>query len=288
MTGFGRGEAFAEDLHVAAEIKAVNNRYLEISTKFSPTLTDFELRSKEIIRGYIERGRIFLSMMDLSPQLKMETIKLNEDLAGALIQHLRNLSAHLNLPGEIGLKDLLPFAEQLQQNGFVHIPPELLDTAESALQNALKNLSNMRRAEGKALKTDLLQRLDKFEEDLAASQNLAQGNTAQRMNKLRERIKTLSGMQDLDPYRLEMEVVFLADKLDIAEEMVRLQSHCQQFRKMIETGSPCGRRLAFLIQEMNRELNTSSAKADLHEMSHLVVEMKEELERMREQAQNVE
>jgi len=288
MTGFGRGEAFAGDLHIAVEIKAVNNRYLEISTKFPPTLTEFELKTKEIIRGYIERGRIFLSVMDLSPRLKIEAIKLNEDLASALIEHLRDLSRRLKLEGEVGLKDLLPFAEHLQQNGLVEAPPEMLETAEKALQEALNNLSLMRKAEGKALKADLLERLEKFEKCLTESEALAEGNTAQRMSKLRDRIKTLLGMQELDPYRLEMEAVLLADRLDINEEIVRLKSHCRQFRKIIETGSPCGRRLNFLIQEMNRELNTSSAKADLHEMSHLVVEMKEELERMREQAQNVE
>ncbi len=288
MTGFGRGVARVDDLHIVAEVKAVNNRYLEVSTKFSPTLSEFELRAKEIIKKHIERGRIFLSMFDLSPRMKLEAIRMNGTMAKALLSHLRELSANLGFSEEITFRDLLPFAEQLQQNGFAEVPSQMEEVAVQALELAMERLTKMRRAEGKALKDDFIKRLGRIEDGLSRCEALVSGNSGQRLERLRERIQTLLGMQELDEYRLEMEAVILADRLDITEEMVRMKSHCQQFRKIIERGSPCGRRLGFLIQEMNRELNTSSAKADLPKLSHLVVDLKEELERMREQAQNVE
>lgn len=288
MTGFGRGEAIAEDLHVVAEIKAVNNRFLEISTKLSPTLTEFELRAKEIVRETIERGRIYLTVTDISPRTKMESIRLNETLTKNLFAHLKSLSERLGFVEDLSFKDMLIFAEQLQQNGYTEAPPMLTELAEKALRMSIDKLSEMRRAEGKALRTDFVERLDNFDDDLRKSAEMVDGNTSQRLEKLRMRLQSIMNMTELDPYRLEMEAVLLADRLDISEEMVRLKSHSEQFRKIILKGSPCGRRLNFLVQEMNRELNTAAAKADLHELSHLVVEMKEELERMREQAQNVE
>ncbi|MBC8277728.1 MAG: YicC family protein [FCB group bacterium] len=288
MTGFGRADAKANDLHVAAEVKTVNNRYLEISSKTSPTLTEFELRAKELTREYLDRGRVFMMVSDLSPRMKLEAIRLNEGMTRSLLAHLEELSKSLGFRDEITFQDLIPFAEQLHQNGFSGTTPELADLAEQALRTALENLTRMRRAEGKSLKEDFIMRLDSIEKGLAECEAMVAGNTDRRMEKLRDRIQTLLGMQELDTYRLEMEAVLMTDRLDITEEIVRMQSHCKQFRKIVNHGGPCGRRMGFLIQEMNRELNTASAKADLPELSHLVVEMKEELERMREQAQNVE
>ena len=288
MTGFGRADAKANDLHVVAEVKAVNNRYLEISSKTSPTLTEFDLRAKELSREYLDRGRIFMMVTDLSPRMKLEAIRLNEGMTRSLLTHLEELSGSLGFNEKITFQDIIPFAEQLHQNGFSETAPELASVAEQALKEALEKLTRMRRAEGKSLKEDFIMRLDGIEKGLADCEALAQGNTERRMEKLQERIQTLLGMQELDAYRLEMEAVLMSDRLDITEEFVRMHSHCKQFRKIVHQGSPCGRRMSFLIQEMNRELNTASAKADLPELSHLVVEMKEELERMREQAQNVE
>jgi uncharacterized protein (TIGR00255 family) len=288
MTGFGRGEAVLEDLHVAAEVKTVNNRYLEISTKISPTLYDFELRAKEVLRKYLERGKVYLTITDISPRTKLEAVRLDEELTRTLLEHLNGLSAKLGLQEKLTLRDIIPFAEQLQQNSFISAPEELAETAEKALETALINLTGMRKAEGNALREDFLMRLEMLEKGLKQCGSYAEGNTSRRLSKLHDRLQVLLGMKDLDPYRLEMESVLLADRLDITEEVVRMQSHCQQFRKIVEEGGPCGRRLGFLVQEMNRELNTASAKADLPELSHLVVEMKEELEKIREQAQNVE
>jgi uncharacterized protein (TIGR00255 family) len=288
MTGFGRAEAQRTDLHVWVEIKAFNNRYLEISSKVSPSLSEFELRAKEIIRKYLDRGRIFLLMNDLSPRFRLQAIRLDESLSRSLVEHLKKLNASLGLKSKISIEHLLPFLEQLQLNELNEIQPELLEVAEEAMKKALEQLNIMRRQEGRALKEDLLQRLDILQKAMSETEQLAYENSKRRRESLQERIKSLLALPELDPNRMELEVALLADRLDITEELVRLKSHCEQFRKMVENGGPCGRRLNFLVQEMNRELNTTSAKAVLPEISHLVVEMKEELERMREQAQNVE
>ena len=288
MTGFGHAEAQLNDYRAAAEIKAVNNRYLEISAKISPSLYQFEARAKEIIRDRIGRGRVFLVLNDLSPSLRIGEVCLDESLCRALLQHLREISQNIGLEGEITLDHLFPFAEYLHSTESTEVIPELLEAAEAALKSAVNNLGEMRRNEGFALKEDFLSRLRNIEIGVEKCEGLALTNPQRQLEKLRERIAELLGNNELDPYRLEMEAVILADKLDITEELVRLKSHCGQFRKILEEGSPCGRRFIFLIQEMHRELNTSSAKADMPELSYLVVEMKEELEKMREQSQNVE
>ena len=288
MTGFGRAEAQLNDYRTAVEIKTVNNRYLEISAKISPSLYQFEVRAKEIIRDSIGRGRVFLTLNDLSPRLRFGEIRLDESLCRALLQHLREISKNLGLDGEITLDNLIPFAEYLHSTESTGAAPELMEAAETALKSAVEELTEMRRAEGKALKEDFLSRLQNIETGVEKCKSLAEMNPQRKLERLKERIAELLRNNELDPFRLEMEAVILMDKLDITEELVRLKSHCGQFRKILEDGSPCGRRFNFLIQEMHRELNTSSAKADMPELSHLVVEMKEELEKMREQSQNVE
>ena len=288
MTGFGRFEAQSGDFHAAAEIRAINNRFLEVSTKISRSLCDFEFRAKEIIREYLKRGRIYLILNDLSPSTRMGEVRLDEELSSGLLEHLRELSSKLNLKGEVTLQHLLPFIEEIHEDGIVSVPPELFIVAEQALIGALEKVGEMRTLEGAALKKDFLKRLNTIEEGIKRAGELAQDNTAVRLEKIKERIEALMGYQELDPQRLETEAVFLADKSDITEELVRMKSHHSQFKKIVMSGGPCGRRLNFLIQEMNRELNTASAKAGITELSHLVVEMKEELEKMREQAQNVE
>jgi uncharacterized protein (TIGR00255 family) len=288
MTGFGRAECAREDLHVVAEIKAVNNRYLEISPRLSPTLNDFEFRAKEIVRNFISRGKIYLWLNDVSPRLLAEAVGLDDNLSSALIVHLRKLSASLGLKDKIKLEHLLHFAEQLKSEILFHLPPELSEVAEEALVKALKQFQVMRRAEGEALRSDFLERVSALEKGIAQAEILANGNPEKRLEKMRERISQLLSNKDMDASRLEMEAVLLVDRFDITEELVRLKSHCAQFRQMVLAGGPCGRRLGFLVQEMNREMNTAASKADIPELSHIVVELKEELERMREQAQNVE
>ncbi len=288
MTGFGRFEAQKGNLHVAAEIRAVNNRFLEISSKISRSLCDFEYRAKEIIRSHLKRGRIYLVLNDLSPSTRIGEVRLDENLSQALLEHLQELSEKLNLKGAVTLQHLLPFIEEIHADSMASVPLELFDAAETALLGAVEKVGEMRRMEGAALKTDFLERLDRIEVGIEKAGDLAADNAANRLEKIKERIETLLTYKELDPQRLEMEAVYLADKSDITEELVRLRSHHGQFKKIVMSGGPCGRRLNFLIQEMNRELNTASAKAGITELSHLVVDMKEELEKMREQAQNVE
>ena len=288
MTGFGRDSAQKNDLMVISEIRSVNNRYLEISSRISKSLAGFESRAKEIIRNYLSRGRVFLVLTDLSPKIRMGEVKLDVNITGALHKHLTEIKNRLNLKDNVTLDHILAFAPEIHDESCAEIPGELFEVAEEALESALRKLHNMRRREGEALEQDFNLRIENIEKGVLSAESLTDRNALKRLEKLRERIAGLTGVNDLDPQRLEMEVALLADKYDITEELVRLKSHSSHFRKIMEHGSPCGRRLDFLMQEMNRELNTTASKADIAEMSHLVVEMKEELERMREQAQNVE
>jgi uncharacterized protein (TIGR00255 family) len=288
MTGFGRGSAQRQDLIVSSEIRSVNNRYLELSFRTSRSLNGFENRAKEILRKHLNRGRIFINLNDLSPRIRMGEVKLDSDITSSLYQHLADIKRGLDLKGDITLDHILNFSDEIREEFINDIPGELFDVAEESLLLALEKLKNMRQREGEALAEDLMQRLGSIEKGVEKAQLLTSGNAEKRLEKLKERLTMIIGTQDLDQQRVEMEMAIIADKYDITEELVRLKSHCKQFHKIMKSGSPCGRRMDFLMQEMNRELNTASSKADIAEMSHLVVELKEELERMREQSQNVE
>ena len=288
MTGFGRASAQKQDYLVTVEIRTVNNRYLDISSRISRSLSEYEADAKEIIRKHLNRGRIYVAMNDLTPRMRIGEVRLDEGLTSALLDHLRDISKKLKLNEEISLQHLLPFADLIHEDGLDEIPPELFEVAEEALISALNKLKKMRLREGSAMETDFRERLKIIVEGVAKAELLAVDNSKKRMEKLLDRLNSLVTLNDLDSQRLETEVALIADKTDITEELVRLKIHCREFDRILSKGSPCGRKLDFLMQEMNRELNTASSKADLAEMSLIVVEMKEELERMREQAQNVE
>jgi len=288
MTGFGRASAQQKDYRVTAEIRTVNNRYVDISARISRSLNEYEADAKEIIRKYLNRGRIYLTLNDLSPRIRIGEVRLDEALTSALLDHLREISQKLGLKEDVNLQHLLPFAEVIHEDGIEDIPTELFEVAEEALIASLEKLKKMRQREGAAIGLDIKNRLKKIEESVTKAEALAEGNSKKRLEKLMERLNALVDLHDLDAQRIETEAALIADKSDITEELVRLKIHCSEFKRILSEGSPCGRKLDFLMQEMNRELNTASSKADLAEMSHLVVDMKEELERMREQAQNVE
>jgi len=288
MTGFGRGSAQNQDLIVSSEIRSVNNRYLELSFRTSRSLNGFENRAKEILREHLDRGRIFIIINDLSPRIRMGEVKLDSEITSALYEHLADIRRSLNMKGDITLDHILNFSDEIREERLNDIPEELFDVAEESLKAAIAKLKNMRQMEGAVLVDDLRQRLVNIEKGIENARLITSDNTEKRLGKLNERLVLLTGTKEFDPQRMEMELAIIADKYDITEELVRLKSHCKQFNKIMNSGSPCGRRMDFLLQEMNRELNTASSKADLTEMSHLVVEMKEELERMREQTQNVE
>jgi uncharacterized protein (TIGR00255 family) len=288
MTGFGRGECVENGLHVTAEIRSVNNRFLDVSVRMPRILSVYEADVKELIRQHLSRGRVNLSISLQAPEMNGLAIKPDLELARSYAEMLRELSGALGLEGGVRLEHLLNFSE-------IFAPPEDEETAEviwncarKAIVQAIEELNRMRAQEGANLAKDLLARVDHLEEVIGEIEKIARQNVVQHQKMLEKRLKELLQSPELDRNRLETEMAIMADRLDITEECVRFRSHIDLFRDFVNHHEVAGRKLNFLLQEMNREANTIAAKASNADISHRVVLIKEELERLREQVQNVE
>lgn len=289
MTGFGRGEATDNGLIATVEIKTLNSRYLDITTRLPQRLQQKELVLKELIQKTISRGKlnvnVYLSEQDTEgPQLEVDEKKIKA--YAKLLNEVRNaagIEAPLNLRNITSFSDIyiskVDDEEELARKW---------NLVNQATEQAITRLMEMRTQEGNQLRKDLEERIAAIDSILEEILVITDGRALEVRNKLHERIKQLVDDESLDNERLEMEVAILADKMDITEETVRLRAHLKFFIEAIELPEPAGRRLNFLTQEVNRELNTIGSKANDSGIAHLIVKAKEMLEQIREQVQNVE
>ncbi len=289
MTGFGRGEAADNGLNATVEIKSLNSRYLDITTRLPQRLQNKELVIKELIQKSVSRGKLNVSVY-LSEQDSGEpAIQVDQKKAKAYAKLLNELREAAGIEVPLNIKNITSFSD-------VFITPEededslnrKWELVKEATVNALSNLMEMRSQEGNQLKKDLIDRIQAIDTALDEILVITDGRSKEVRKKLHERIKQLIDDENLDEERLEMEVVIMADKMDITEETVRLRAHLKFFIEAIEQPEPAGRRLNFLTQEINRELNTIGSKANDSGIAHHVVKAKEMLEQIREQVQNVE
>jgi len=288
MTGFGRGEGETTLGKVFVETRSVNHRYCDINIKLPKRLTAFENRIKEIIRAQVSRGRIdiFLKLDNLGE----ENVHLSVDLhlAEQYYQALQSLKKSLHLRDKIslelvaGAKDVISAKEEI--GDLEPFWQELLPI----LKRSLQDLDDMKRLEGEVLLKDLQQRLERIVHQLREIKHLFPSRLEAYRDRLHERVRSLLEGSDVDPSRFQQEVALLAERTDITEEIVRAESHFAQFLTFLKAQEPVGRKMDFLLQEMHREVNTVSAKANDAEISQRVVEIKAELEKIREQVQNIE
>ncbi len=288
MTGFGRGEGDTALGKVVVESRSVNHRYCDINIKLPKRLSLFENRLKEIIRSQVSRGRIdvFLRLDSLGEEKVHLSVDL--DLAEQYYRVLHDLKERLRLKDEItlnllaGAKDLITAKEELgdMEPYWQEILP--------VLRQSLKNMDDMKRFEGESLTKDLQHRLDYITEQLQMIKQQFPLRLRAFLTRLQDRLRSLLEGMETDPSRFQQEVAFLAERTDITEEIVRAESHLVQFGSLLEGNEPVGRKMDFLLQEIHREVNTVSAKANDAEISQRVVEIKSELEKIREQVQNVE
>ncbi len=285
MTGFGRAEVTRHGALLTAEVLSLNNRFLEVTCRLPRVLASREWHVRQLIRQHLQRGTVTvtLTLRWLEPSPRAFSIPLAHAYYGMLQQLVRTLG----LEEQPRLEHLLRFAELFESSFDPDAEERLWQAAAQALRKALGQLQAMRRSEGKNLAADIRQRLRTIERLV---QTIARRNTvsiAQAQQRLRERIAAV--LQDIpDPQRLYQELALLADRLDISEECSRLESHLQLARHLLRESQPVGRRLTFLVQEMQREANTIAAKTNDTQIAHSVLQLKEELERIREQAQNIE
>ena len=288
MTGFGRAEGETTLGKVVVESRSVNHRYCDINTKLPKRLSFFENRIKEIIRSQVSRGRIDVSIrLDTVGEEKVQ-LSVDLELAQQYYRVLQDLREKLKLKDEItlnllaGTKDLITAKEESGD-----IEPywqEILPI----LKQSFKNMDDMKRLEGESLTKDLQERLEHIAQQLQIIKQQFPSHLKATLNRLHERLRSLLEGMEIDPSRFQQEVAFLAERTDITEEIVRAESHLAQFSSLLERNEPVGRKMDFLLQEIHREVNTVSAKANDAEISQRAVEMKSELEKIREQVQNIE
>ncbi len=289
MTGYGRGEVSKNRTSAAVEIRTVNSRYLEVSLRIPGSLSLRENDIKEIVRKSLSRGKINLTVT-LSRGNDAETpLRINEPAAKAYYKLLTSLRKSLKLKDEITLDQLLKFPEVLESDGLGDADDAEWTLTQQALSKALDNTAKMRSKEGMELKKDLVSRLKFIEKKVAEIEHQGSARVPDEKERMRKRLaELLDDTSSLDEKRLELEIAIYADRLDMTEECVRFRSHMTFFRKTMEEEESPGRKLNFLVQEMNREVNTMGSKANDATIAQNVVVVKEELEKIREQLQNIE
>lgn len=288
MTGYGRGEAVTASKKFTFELKAVNHRYNEIVLRLPRSLTPLEDRIRRLIQTRVTRGRVdgFLGFEECGE--KNATVKVDKALAAAYYNAMKELQETLGIDGEIQLKQLIALPGVLTVEEPADDVEEWWPVIKTAVEKALDELVHMRMVEGEQLARDLLNRAQQLTE---LNQSIRERSPLV-VEDYRERLgaRLNDYMRDgiITPDRLAAEATIFAERSSITEENVRLESHLQQMRSCLEAGESVGRKLDFLIQEMNREINTIASKASDLEISRAVVEAKSELEKIREQVQNIE
>lgn len=288
MTGFGRGEAEARGRQWVAEIRCVNHRYLDLKIKLPKGYAGLEEQARKLVAETLTRGRVDVLLTLSGDFSDLRKIEINSTLAASYRDALAILGKSLEIADNTSLSQLAAYPEVLvqgqQEEDIEAATPVMLQ----ALGAALKTCDAMRCQEGEAMARDLEQRLDHFE---AVVHTIDQGIPEllqRRQENLNERLQKLLDKVQLDPQRLAQEVAILADKTDVTEEIVRLQSHMSQFRLFLDSEEATGRKIDFLLQEFLREVNTMASKINDAAIAHLTVDLKAGLEKMREQVQNLE
>lgn len=287
MTGFGTGDAGAGELRVVVELSSVNRKQLEVVVRVPSHLASFESRLQKIVQEYLSRGRVSGSILVESPAGET-TVEVDTERAAAVIKKLRASAQELNLADDLTAGMLLEIPGLLSFPAQQQDPEEVFPVFEEALRSALKNLVAMRAEEGNALAADFKTRLKWLDAMLDQIKELAPEVVSKHRKKLLNGLASL-GFDHLDEdERVLKEIALFGEKCDIAEEITRLDSHIAQFEKLLLSSDPSGRALDFLIQEFGREINTIGSKAHELKITEQVVAFKAELERIREQVQNVE
>ncbi len=289
MTAFGRGEVEAGDALINVEIRSVNHRFRDVLMRLPKAVQPLEEALRARVAERVGRGRVEIGFQletrGEQPDLEVE---LNVPLAQAYVRAFRELQERFGADAAVRAEALCQFRDVLQVRPVERDTESLKGPALDALGEALGAMDRMRVEEGRAIEEDFRRRIRMLRDHLERIQGRAPLVVEEYGHRLRERISALAGEIDLDRNRLAQEVATFAGRCDITEEIVRSRSHLNQFEQYLDVGEPVGRRLEFLLQEMNREANTISSKASDASISATVVEVKGELEKLREQVQNVE
>ena len=287
MTGFGKNNLVINDRNYQVEIRSVNHRYLDINIKMPRQLTYLEEMIKKAISTKVKRGKIDVSISFENNSTEGRNVKINTEIAKMYIEQLRKLAEVENILSDIQVTEITKLPDVLNINidqDDDTIKQELLES----ISIATDNLIEMKQTEGNKIAEDLIRRINYIEEKILKISELSTGLIEEYVVKLEERIKEILKTDIIDKSRIAQEVVIYADKTSIEEEITRLKSHIIQFRNLLKEEEPVGKKIDFLIQEMNRETNTIGSKANNLDIVNGVIDIKTELENIREQIQNIE
>lgn len=288
MTGFGRSEIVKGNRKISVEIKSVNHRYLEAGIKMPKKLNVFESRMRDLLKKYATRGKIDIFINYEDDSENQVNLKFNQNIADEYMAIFNNMSEKYNLKNDMTVGGLARFPEVITMDEVQEDEEELWHFIEEAMKAALEQFVNTRILEGENLKKDLLGKLDHMEELVAFVEKRSPEIMKEYRSKLESKVKELLGDTTIDESRIATEVIIYADKICVDEETVRLRSHIEHAKKCLNEEGGIGRKMDFIAQEMNREANTTLSKANDIEISNAAIDLKTEIEKVREQIQNIE
>ncbi len=288
MTGYGKGLGRDENFEVSVEIKSVNNRFLDFNIRLPKELSHEEMAIRDFIKTKVLRGKVnvFVNVRE-NPQSE-NGLFVNWQALKKNFNHLLAIRDTLGIKDEVRLEHLLSFPEVFNPDLEEIAQEKLHPLVFAALGQAMDEFMRMREAEGENILRDVRNRLQKVAQITREIETLAPVNLQNEFDRLYKNVLQLIGEKKLDRDRLEQEIAIISDRVDITEELVRMKSHLDLFEKTLQTDGEVGKRLNFILQEMNREANTMNSKTTMLEIAHRVIKIKEEVEKLREQIQNVE
>jgi len=289
MTGFGRAEVNKDGIIVRTEVRSVNSRYLDLTLRLPRNFSQREKEMKDIVRTFLNRGNLNITVKVEHDSNGVVPLKVNKSAAKSYYKLLNEIRKSVKLREQVKLEHLLTFSEVLEPVDEEETDETEWELVQESVRMALESLNAMRVQEGSELAADLEKRIRWMDETLNEVEKLSKERIPEERNNLQERIAELVADKfTIDQNRLELEIALLVDKLDITEECVRYRSHNKYFLEALNKNEAAGRKLNFLVQEMNREANTIGSKSSDATIAHLIVGLKEELEKIREQLQNIE
>lgn len=288
MTGFGRSKYECNSREYIVEIKSVNNRYSDITIKMPRSISCLEEKVRKQISNNIARGKVDVFITFNNYSEKGKTIKINSELAKQYIKELKALAEETNIIDNVNIVDISKYPEVLNLKLDDEDTDEIWSELQIALNEAINNFVSMRGTEGAKIKEDLETRIKTIEEKIEKASLASKNLVNEYKDKLEKRINEMLKTAVVDETRLAQEVVIYSDKCSVEEEITRLKSHISQFLELLNNQGAIGKKLDFIIQEMNRETNTMGSKANCLELTNYVVDMKTEIENIREQIQNIE
>lgn len=288
MTGYGRAQSVVDGRDITVEIKSVNHRFFEFSSRTPRAYAYLDDKIKKFLQGKIARGKVEVSVQIINPEAQGTNVDINYPLAESYAVSLREMAKKLDIDDDLSISVMTRFSDLFTVHREHEDEDAVWSAVESVLNDALERFVKMRTDEGEKMRDDVLSRLSLIEENVSKIEELSPLTVNAYREKLYNRIKEVLSDTHIDEQRILTEAAIFSEKIAVDEETVRLRSHINQFRSIVNSSEPVGRKLDFLVQEVNRETNTIGSKASDLAVTKLVVDMKSEIEKIREQIQNIE